>query len=291
MASRSRLLALARLVRVQNVFTAAADAFAGYGWTGTWDWRRASVAAAASVCLYSGGLVVNDLCDAKRDRELHPNRPIPSGLVSPAFAFGLGALLLAAGISLAAWIGPRAAAIAVQVALVAIAYDALLKKWRVPGALAMGTARGLNFALGMAAGGALFQDPKTFLAPAGNAVFIVLVTLLSTFEEGRRTRGPIRTLVVLAAATLLAPIVWVLHPLRAAVPLVAAAGILLAVGLRAVQKDPERFLPLVVRTGVRSLIPLDAAILVGTLDDPVPGLIVLGFLLPTWALGRLFAGS
>ncbi|MEK7466255.1 MAG: UbiA family prenyltransferase [Planctomycetota bacterium] len=287
----NRLLALARLLRVQNVFTAAADAFAGYGCTGTWDWKGACVAAAASACLYSGGLVLNDVCDADRDRTLHPNRPIPSGAVPRGFALALAAVLLGTGILVAAWIGPRAAAIAAQIALLAVAYDAFLKRWRIPGALAMGSARGLNVALGMAAGGAMFQSPHVFLAPAGNAVFIFLVTLLSTFEEGRRTRGAVTGLVILAVAALLAPLAWLRLTLRAAVPLGAAAAILLLVGLRAAQKDPERFLPIVVRTGVRSLIPLDAALLLGTLDDPAPGLAVLAFLFPTWGLGAFLAGS
>ncbi|KAF0246841.1 MAG: UbiA [Planctomycetota bacterium] len=286
----NRLLALARLVRVQNVFTAAADAFAGYGWTGTWDWKGACVAAAASACLYSGGLVLNDVCDADRDRTLHPNRPIPSGAIPRAVAFGLGAALLAAGILIAACIDSRAAAIAGQIALVAVAYDAFLKRWRIPGALAMGTARGLNFALGMAAGGSLFHA-RTLIAPAGNAVFIFLITLLSTFEEGHRTRRAVASLVVLSAAVLLAPLAWTRLPLRAAIPLSAAAAILLAIGLRAAQKDPERFLPVVVRTGVRSLIPLNAALLLGTLPDPAPGLVVLAFLIPTWGLGAFLAGS
>lgn len=291
MAAPSRPFAIARLLRVQNVFTAAADAFAGYGWTGTWDWKGACIAAAASACLYSGGLVLNDVCDADRDAALHPSRPIPSGAVPRAAALALAAALLAAGILVAAWIGPRAAAIAAQIALVAAAYDAFLKRWRIPGSLAMGAARGLNFALGMAAGGAMFQEAAKFLPVAGNAVFIALVTFLSTFEEGRRSRGAVAAVVVLAAAALLAPLAWLRFTTRAAIPLALAAAALLAVGLRTAQKDPERFLPLVIRTGVRSLIPLDAAILLGTLDDPVPGLVVLGFLLPTWAAGRFLAGS
>jgi hypothetical protein len=155
----------------------------------------------------------------------------------------------------------------------------------------MGAARGLNFALGMAAGGALFQSPHMFLAPAGHAVFIFLITLLSTFEQGRRTRGAVTALVLLAVAALLAPLAWLRLTMRAAAPLGAAAAILLAIGLRAAQKDPERFLPVVIRCGVRSLIPLNAAILLGTLDDPVPGMVVLGFLLPTWGLGSFLSGS
>lgn len=291
MAAPNRILALARLLRAQNIFTAAADALAGFGWTGTWDWGKAAPAAVASACLYCGGLVLNDLCDVERDQELHPERPIPSGAISPAFAFGLAGALTACGVLIASFIGPRVAAAAVEVALVAILYDAFLKKSRFAGALAMGVARGLNFSLGMAAGGALFADAKAWLAPGTVAVFIMFVTLLSTYEEGRSPRALIVSLVVLAAAALVSPLAWLRLPMRAALPLAAAAAVFVAVGIQAVRKDPGRFLPLVIRTGVRCLIPLDAAILLGWLDSPLPGLVVLAFLVPTWIIGSVLSGS
>lgn len=282
---------LLRLLRFQNVFTAAADAFGGYGWTGTWDWKRAAATSAASACLYMGGMAINDLCDAERDRRLHPARPIPMGRISPAQAFAIGGGLIAAGVLIAATLGPRVAAVAAQIALFVIAYDSVLKKWRVPGSAAMGLLRGLNFAMGMAAGGALFRDPPAFFAPAALATFVFVLTFLSTFEEGPKTRALLGAGIVLAAAALLAPLAFVRMPLRAAAPLAFAAGALLWTGFSGLRREPEDFLPGVIRTGVRAIIPFNAAILLGTLDDPLPGLVVLAFLAPTWGIGRVLQGS
>ena len=289
--SRAPEFPLLRLLRVQNVFTAAADAFAGYGWTGTWDWRRAAVCAGASACLYTGGLVLNDLCDLERDRTLHPARPLPMGHVTPAQAFALAAGLLAVGIMVAASLGPRVAAVAAQIAIFVIAYDSLLKRWRLPGAAAMGLTRGLDFAMGMAAGGALFHDPPAFFAPVTLAIFIFIITFLSTFEEGPKTRGVLGAGIVLAALALLSPLAWVLMPWRAGAPLVLGAGAILVSGYRGMKHEPEDFLPAVVRTGVRCVIPFNAAVLLGTLENPVPGLVVLALVVPTYGLGRLLSGS
>ncbi|MBI2922689.1 MAG: UbiA family prenyltransferase [Planctomycetes bacterium] len=289
--SRAPEMPVLRLLRFQNVFTAAADAFGGYGWTGTWDWKRAAITSAASACLYMGGMAINDLCDAERDRRLHPARPIPMGKVSPAQAFAIGGGLIAAGVLIAATLGPRVAAVAAQIALFVVAYDALLKKWRLPGAAAMGLLRGLNFAMGMAAGGALFHDPPAFFAPATLATFVFVLTFLSTFEEGPKTRGLLGLGIVLAAAALLAPLVFVRTPLRAAVPLGLAAGALLWTGFRGLRREPDDFLPAVIRTGVRAIIPFNAAVLLATLDDPVPGLVVLAFLVPTFGIGKFLRGS
>ncbi|NUN47252.1 MAG: UbiA family prenyltransferase [Candidatus Brocadiae bacterium] len=287
-----RLSAVPRLLRLQNVFTAAADACAGFGWTGgQWDWGQVGLAAGASACLYSGGMALNDVCDAKRDRTLHPERPIPSGAIPVTAAFSIAAVLLAAGILLATRFGPRAAAAAVQIAIFIVAYDAFGKTSRVAGPLCMGLLRGLNFALGMAAGGALFHDPGTLLPAANLAAFVAVLTLLSTFEEGRRPKGLLAGLVVVAAGALAAPLLYVRMPVRAAGPALLAAGSVLLVGVQAVRRDPDRFLPLVIRTGVRSIIPFGAAILLGTLDAAEPGLVVLGFLAPTWLLGRWLRGS
>jgi 4-hydroxybenzoate polyprenyltransferase len=285
------LLALARLLRLQNVLTAAADPLAGYGWTGTWDWGDAGVAAGAGACLYAGGCVLNDLCDLRRDRTLHPERPLPSGAVPPAAALGLAAALLAGGVLLALSIGPRPAAFAAEIAIFVVAYDAFLKKWRVPGAAAMALNRGLNFGLGMAAGGALFQDPRSATAPCALAAFVFCLTLLSTFEEGCRPRAAMGALVVLGALALAAPAAVVRMPTRAAGPAALAAAAFLLVGLQSGRRDPERFLPLVIRTGVRCILPFEAAVLLGSLGDPLPGLVVLAFLAPTVAIGAILKGS
>jgi 4-hydroxybenzoate polyprenyltransferase len=80
-----------------------------------------AVLAFVSFCLASSSVyVVNDLLDVERDR-LHPekrNRPIASGRVSPAAATALAALLSAATLALALWIGlPFTVAVLAYIAL------------------------------------------------------------------------------------------------------------------------------------------------------------------------------
>ena len=87
-----------QLVRLPNVFTAAADSLAGwllvqgtFGEPGRW-----LPLVLASVAIYAGGIVLNDVFDYEVDRVERPERPLPSGRVSRRFAAGLGGILLAA---------------------------------------------------------------------------------------------------------------------------------------------------------------------------------------------------
>ena len=72
------------LVRPPNVTTAVGDVLAGYAvagarWPGSLAWLLA-----ATVCLYAGGIVLNDVFDPDIDRVERPERPLPSGRVTRA---------------------------------------------------------------------------------------------------------------------------------------------------------------------------------------------------------------
>jgi UbiA prenyltransferase family len=54
---------------------------------------------------YVGGMFLNDAFDAKFDAATRPERPIPSGVVSPAQVFRYGFGMLVAAIALLAWVG------------------------------------------------------------------------------------------------------------------------------------------------------------------------------------------
>ena len=73
-----------QLMRLPNVFTAAADVMMGYLVThGTL--RPAShfaLLAAASCLLYLSGMILNDVFDAEVDAKERPERPIPSGRIT-----------------------------------------------------------------------------------------------------------------------------------------------------------------------------------------------------------------
>src|SRR5207237_7189654 len=95
--SASRLAAYLELVRPPNLTSAAADALAGIAIAGQALVWRAWWLVVASVLLYAGGVVLNDVYDAARDAVERPERAIPSGRASAQTAARLGIALLATG--------------------------------------------------------------------------------------------------------------------------------------------------------------------------------------------------
>src|SRR5436309_14576826 len=98
-----------QLVRLPNLFTAAADSLAGWllvsgplDAPGQW-----LPLVCASVCLYAGGIVLNDVFDIDVDRGERPGRPLPSGRVAFRVAVSLGWALLVLGLGLAVLSGTR----------------------------------------------------------------------------------------------------------------------------------------------------------------------------------------
>jgi hypothetical protein len=93
------------LLRLPAVFTVVADVMMGYLVTrgDLQPWGVFALLVAASSCLYLAGMVLNDVFDAEIDAHERPERPISSGRISRSAAARLGWGLLAIGISLA-WI-------------------------------------------------------------------------------------------------------------------------------------------------------------------------------------------
>src|SRR5690242_2306567 len=93
-----------QLVRLPNVFTAAADSLAGWLLVrGTFETPgRWLPLLAASMAIYAAGIALNDVFDLATDLKERPDRPLPSGQVSRSFAVSLGAILLLLGPALAA---------------------------------------------------------------------------------------------------------------------------------------------------------------------------------------------
>src|SRR5690349_4383528 len=114
--------ALIELLRPANVVTAAADILAGFaaatsGAVETLPWLLAS-----TVCLYGGGVVLNDFFDRNLDAVERPERPIPSGRITPATAGTLGFALLAAGISFAWFANTTACLVAIAISACVLIY-------------------------------------------------------------------------------------------------------------------------------------------------------------------------
>src|SRR6478735_6826850 len=92
-----------QLIRLPNVFTAAADSLAGWLLVeGTFAHpERWLPLCGASMAIYAAGIALNDVFDYEIDLVERPNRPLPSGRVSRRFASVLGWGLLVLGIVLA----------------------------------------------------------------------------------------------------------------------------------------------------------------------------------------------
>jgi 4-hydroxybenzoate polyprenyltransferase len=173
---------LLKLVRLPNLFTAPADALAGwYLATAGDDPARGALLGGCSVLLYLGGIVLNDLCDLRVDQEERPSRPLPSGAVPGRVAWGLvlGAFPLALVLGMAGG-GLYGLLAAVFLGLLVILYNAGLKKtWLGP--IAMGMCRGTNVLLGASPGGD-YGYPWAWGLALAITVYVVGITCISRSE-------------------------------------------------------------------------------------------------------------
>ena len=155
-------MGMLRLMRPANIVTAIADILAGviiagYPIAATSSFQSLQpvfLLVIATIGLYGGGVVFNDVFDAELDKVERPERPIPSGLISKASAAGLALLLLLMGIIAASFVHPEglfslSALFAVIIAAAAVVYDKWGKHHPFLGPINMGLCRGLNLLLGM----------------------------------------------------------------------------------------------------------------------------------------------
>ena len=273
--------ALFKLTRFPLVFTAVADsavgaALAGVNLLHSPDWIAPAV---CSSFLYAGGMVLNDVFDADRDRKLHPERPIPSGRVSLETALRWGLALLGAALVAALVAGGPTLVWATALVVLIAGYDGLFKSHAVAGSVAMAVVRGGNLGLGAVAAG---SDPRTgafpWVAMGTLAAYVFVLTLWSTREDRAGGRG---VLAVLGAGLVAVPLIgarWV----SAAASLWILPWVLRAL----VRPEPARLMQ-VVRWGVLGIILLDASFL-GARERWVESGAVAALLVPALVLLPVF---
>jgi 4-hydroxybenzoate polyprenyltransferase len=283
-----------QLVRLPNVFTAPADALAGWLIVGgaVDDLRGWLPIAGASMSLYAAGMVLNDWYDLEVDRAERPNRPLPSGAVPLGLAAAIGWGGLALGLALASLAGP-AMVVAGLLAAAIVFYNSWAKKtWLGP--WAMGACRGLNMLMGIVAARAP-ERPAAWAAAFAFGLFVAGVTWISRSEAlGGGTRNlKIGLWIQRAAVVLLGVAVLTLadpldrSALFAGVFILAAVAFLVfAAGARALREPSPELIQKAVKTGVLSLVWLDVA-LVAAACGPVPALVVATFWIPAFLLARV----
>lgn len=287
---------LLRLLRWPGVLTAAADAAtAGLLLAPCLD-RGTGLAALAAALAYAGGVALNDVADAGRDATLHPERPLPSGAVSRGAAMVFAVTLLVLSPVVAWFAHPAAAAGYAGVVLAVLAYDLVLKRWAMPGAVAMGLCRG-----GSVLAAALAHEPfrRTLAEDPGRALVLplpwflhtVFLTLASRLEDRRDGMRwfPAAALAVAVgpavAFTMLAASGIASRP-AALVPLTAYTIAVALAAAKVQRAGRSESTGLLIREGVFGFLLLDAAALGARLPAPFPLAATAIWFLTRWALTR-----
>jgi 4-hydroxybenzoate polyprenyltransferase len=286
-----KLRALIEILRPANVVTAAADVLAGYAAAGAVQGNGGNLGAlpwllASTVCLYAGGIVLNDFFDRHLDARERPERPIPSGRIRASTAATIGFVLLFAGIGLAFSASPASAAMAMAISASVLLYDTWGKHRKFFGPVNMGTCRALNLLLGVSAVPSALTGRLTLaLLPL---VYIAGVTALSRGEVHGGKR-PVAALSLAALAAVLAGIVWIGSNSKAAIVVVAIlAWRVLPPFWRAWKEPVPATIRAAVRAGVLSLVLLDAAI-GASYSNALYCLIILGIAVLASLLARAFS--
>ncbi len=288
-----------QLCRPPNLPTAAADIIAGLALAGFFaqesigyfqpflDYKAVSLVL-ASVLLYAGGVVLNDVFDVELDTIERPERPIPKGIVPLNHALFFGVLLLSTGVGASFFVGKLHGVVAVVLSLAILLYDKFSKHHHFWGPLNMGVCRGLNLLLGMVYFGS-FTQAWYCLVPI---LYIFAITRVSQGE----VHGKNKKSIVLAGVLYVFVILFVilLNNKFGAVNnsyvyfLLIFSGAVFVPLRKAYRENGPEQIRNAVKAGVLSLILLDATIAVAHSNWMLGVLIVL-FLPLSILLSKIFA--
>lgn len=118
---------LYKLSRPMSTLSGVLAAVLGGYVAGTGAWDKIALAALATLFVAAGANAWNDYRDIDIDRINQPQRPLPSGMVSPRAALVFSIVLVALSLILAALISPAALAIVAATNLLLYAYSVRLK--------------------------------------------------------------------------------------------------------------------------------------------------------------------
>ena len=289
-----------QLVRLPNVFTAAADSLAGWllvegSFREPGQWLPLVLASAFT---YAGGIVLNDVFDYEVDRVERPNRPLPSGQIGRRFAMVLGGLMLVAGLALAIVSKTRYGWV-VELGLIGcvLAYDAGVKRSPL-GPEVMGACRGLNLLLGMSQAVGL-GGPLAWLVAGSYAVFVTGITWISRSEVHSGLGKNIALGLACQNAAFVGLIVAcaqagsfpspMSHPLaHEFLGCVALAALGLSVhvsSMRALRNPEPEWIQRAVKFGIMALVWIHVGMLLGVRGF-LPALVVALFWIPAAYVGR-----
>ncbi|MCH2213455.1 MAG: UbiA family prenyltransferase [Fuerstiella sp.] len=298
-----------QLFRIPTVFTAMADVLCGYFLAATYDSAAGpdvlvlACLLFSSAGLYLGGMVLNDVFDAKLDAVERPERPVPSGRISLSSAAFVGTMLILAGLlaSVSAWLAAgregQSLNVACLIAAAVLLYDAVLKStWAGP--VSMAGCRFLNLSLGASTvvsdvGTATAWELPVLGVSTGLAVYIIGVTWFARNEAGNASRfGLIAGLIVAAAGVCLsaaailptqqdATTAWV-----ALLQFTIIVGVTVARGVSAIRDGQSSVLQRTVGRMLLWIIVLDAVVVFASTGSVLLEVIILLLVIPAVVLRR-----
>jgi len=265
-------------MRPANVVTAVADVMAGMAIAGYFAHSQDYLSPAnyaqygnnflfpilllvfATIGLYSGGIILNDVFDAELDAKERPERPIPSGLISKKAATIFGGIFFFIGIFAAGLYSKESQYLAASIMICCLVYDKILKHHALFGPLNMGLCRGLNLLLGVSIISSELMN-WWFLAIVP-IIYIASITMISRGEvHGGSKRmlyfGGLLYLIVIASILSLAQIKGNLLP---ALIFILAFALMIFIPLwKAIQNPIGPNIGKAVKSGVIALILMNAA--------------------------------
>jgi len=294
------LLGYAKLTRPANLPTAMADIMAGSSISGFTVliisdtsfngpiYLSLITLIFASIFLYAGGVVLNDVFDYKIDQIERPERPIPKGDVSLKGAAIFGTGLLLSGIILSFLTNYLSGIIALILAVSILIYDSVSKKNQILGPLNMGLCRAFNLVLGMS----VFGEIGHWMYSIIPLIYIYAITLISRGEVYGQNRKHIIWAGILYAIVIFFVLLIIPDKQEQWISLFPFLGLFIFLIYRSLIRayrinSPENIKKAVV-SGVLSIIVLDASLAVA-FDSWQFGLIVLLLLPLSYILAKIFA--
>ncbi len=239
----------------------------------------------AGICLYHGGMILNDCFDFKCDQQERPERPLPAGKIKLKTAWLSGWGLLALGTIFASFLAIQTFSIALLLALTILAYNSGQRQGWVA-ACKMGLCRYFNWLMGMSAIG-LNTDLAMLAIPV--FFYVTALTRISQEEAEAADRRALMQAAIVIAIGALFWFAWFVTGLFSGLPGALALLIaLILLGKRIIRLSSE-FTPesiqAVVGALVFGIIPMDAMLLLSS-GQTLAGLLLLLLLFPGKYLGR-----
>lgn len=270
--------AYAELVRAPAALTVLGDTLVGAAAAGTPLRGRRLLLPLSSVALYWSGMALNDWADRALDAVERPERPIPSGRISPRAALTAAAALSATGLALAAAAGGRdALTVAVPLTAAIWSYDTVLKD-TAAGPVSMAACRALDVLLGAGRARARAALP----AAAVMAGHTAGVTVLSRGEVHGASPGAAKAVfggtLAAALATAAGPARTWRHRLGALAGTAAYASTVGRAQLAAVRDPGAGAVRSATKAGIHGMVPLQSALLAR--GGSLPAAAVVALVLP-----------